>query len=349
MREVKPVTSVVTTIADRCGLTKMRVREALQSDSFTPLKKRRQVLKMAQDLGYFPQGRKKVSSKDEGRVRPKVEVVLTLQLNTAFYSKLLMAIESGLAEHKYDCVIRTVSGEFEEFVMLCDILRVSPETPTLLVGYLPHQQLRTLLEARPHALLVDHTGDPKLALPYSSLSFDNVEASRMMVQHLLERGCQRILLLKGFADHYFSRDVEQGYRKAMAQASRLIEPTLIVETDFSAVSTVEKLYQTLDAGVSFDAVFTSDEMALVVLHTLHKKGLRVPDDVAVAGCDGLPFGRYTLPSLSTVVLDYQQLGRMAVEHILKFKSPPKEVTHRAGPLPRLEERDSTNFNPKRKK
>jgi DNA-binding LacI/PurR family transcriptional regulator len=37
--------------------------------------------------------------------------------------------------------------------------------------------------------------------------------------------------------------------------------------------------------------------------------------MAVAGCDGLPFGRYTIPSLTTILLDHAQLGRMAVEHI----------------------------------
>lgn len=345
IREVKPENSVVSTIAERVGLSRMKVMEALHSDTFTPAKTRSRVLEMARDLGYSPRNRKKDESKREGGVRRKVEVVLTLQLNSAFYSKLLMAIARDLAENNYDCVIRKTSGEFEEFVSLCDTLRVCKETPLILVGYLPHQQLRTLLEARPHALLVDHTGDPKLTLPYSSISFDNIEASRMMVQHLLEKGCRRILLMRGFADHYFSRDMEKGYHTAMRQAGLVVDSKLIVETDFTAKGAVEKLHHTVEAGVFFDAVFTSDEMALAVLHALHKKGIRVPDDAAVAGCDGLPFGRYTMPSLSTVVLDYYHLGRMAVEHILSHTYPPMDVTNRTGPLPRLEVRDSTNYTP----
>jgi len=340
--EIQSKGATIQEIADFCAVSSMTVSRALRSDQSVSVETRNRILKAAETLGYQPRVRmgrpRQVKSAKKTSI---VEVIFGVQLHTAFYSELLTAIEAELAEHKHDCVIRTSTGGFEEFVVLCDVLRVSPETPTLVVGYLPHQQLRTLLEARPHALLVDHTGDPKLALPYASLSFDNVEASRIMIRHLVEKGCQRILLLKGFSDHYFSRDIEQGYREALMQAGQEVDPTLIVETDFTTENTVVKLQEVLDDGLIFDGIFTNDEMALAVLHTLHKRGLRVPEDVAVAGCDGLPFSRYTIPSLSTVVLDYRNLGRLAVETILRQSKDPSYVASRTRLLANLVVREST--------
>ncbi|MEX2606022.1 MAG: hypothetical protein WD708_01650, partial [Kiritimatiellia bacterium] len=57
MPEVKPDNNVVATIAESCGLTEIKVREALHADSLTSLNKRRQILKTAQDPGYFSQVR----------------------------------------------------------------------------------------------------------------------------------------------------------------------------------------------------------------------------------------------------------------------------------------------------
>lgn len=77
-----------------------------------------------------------------------------------------------------------------------------------------------------------------------------------------------------------------------------------------------------------------------VLYALHKRGIRVPDDIAVAGCDGLPLGQYTIPSLTTMLLDYKSLGRMAVENIF-IKERESKTACRIRLLPCVEVREST--------
>jgi DNA-binding LacI/PurR family transcriptional regulator len=332
--------ATVEQLARQCGVSAVTVSRALRADAPVAEATRKRVLKAAEEAGYQPRvrmGRPRRASRAE---RPCIEVVMGLKFHSVFYSVLLTAIERELAEKGHDCIIRSANGGFAAFVRLCEVLRASPHTPTLVVGYLPVQQLRTLLEVRPRALLVDHTGDPRLALPYSSIGFDNTEAARMMVRHLLAAGRRRILLLNGFADHYFAREIDQGYREALAQAGVPADPALIFETDYTPESAVEKLTGALDAGLAFDAVFTNDEMAAAVLYTLRKRGLRVPEDVAVGGCDGLSFGPYLTPPLTTVLLDHVVLGRLAVTHILN-PDPASALPCRTRLLPRLEVREST--------
>ena len=64
--------------------------------------------------------------------------------------------------------------------------------------------------------------------------------------------------------------------------------------------------------------------------------------VAVVGCDGLPFGRYTVPPLTTVQLDQGRLGRTAVKHVLDTeRSEEERCSIRL--LPCLEQRESTQI------
>jgi DNA-binding LacI/PurR family transcriptional regulator len=327
-------------VARQCGVSRMTVTRAFRSDLSVAASTRQKILKTAEKLGYQPRGSMGRPRSAKPAERPTAEVVLGMTVHSAFYSELISSIECALAERKHDCIIRSANGDFEEFVNLCEILHASPDAPTLVAGYLPIRQLRALLEVRPQALLVDHTGDPGLEVPYASISFDNAEAARMMARHLLGIGRKRILLLNGLPGHYFTRDIELGYREALSFAQEDVDEELITEGDFTPESAVERLGKALDNGVLFDAVFANDEMAMAVLQALHRRGIRVPEDVAVAGCDGLPLGRHTIPSLTTILLDHARLGRMAVEHVLNSEEDSANPC-RTRLLPKIEIREST--------
>ena len=145
-----------------------------------------------------------------------------------------------------------------------------------------------------------------------SIGFDNVEAARLATRHLLAMGRKRILLINGFSAHYFTREVAQGYSEALAERGFHVDPQLVFETDFSALQAVAAVSSAIECNLDFDAVLTNDEMAVAVMGTLQRRGRRVPADVAVAGLDGMALGEFLMPSLTTVVLNYSELGRLAV-------------------------------------
>ena len=98
--------------------------------------------------------------------------------------------------------------------------------------------------------------------------------------------------------------------------------------------------QAVDSGLEFDAVFTNDETAIGVLRALHETGRSVPEDVAVAGCDGLAIGLQTTPSLTTVIMDLECMGRMAVERVFSRDDDAAPRYH-VRLLPELVVREST--------
>ena len=186
---------------------------------------------------------------------------------------------------------------------------------TLLVGAFPEKELRAILRALPGSILLDDPGKDVPECVYSIFSFDNEQAAVLAVRHLLERKRRRILLVTGPADHFFAREVESGWRKALEDAGLPADPALAVHTDFTSGDAAEKVGAALDSGLKFDAVFTNDEMAGGVYRALLSRGIRIPGKVAVCGCDGLPVGEQLYPTLSTVILDYRMLAEKVIENL----------------------------------
>ena len=99
----------------------------------------------------------------------------------------------------------------------------------------------------------------------------------------------------------------------------------------------------LDSGVRPDAVFCfNDTLALGAMRALHEHGLRVPDDVAVAGFDDIEDGRFSVPTLTTVAPDKEQIAQLAVDLLAKRLAGGVEAApHELVATYRLEIREST--------
>jgi LacI family transcriptional regulator len=330
-------------IAAACKVTSMTVSLALRGDPKVSKETRSLVIETANKLGYRPQ--------NSGRGRPRrpldqqrltVDLVWGISLAPVnlFYSQLLISIEQELARRGCDCVMRTCTEDYELFLHLCEILRASTAVATMIMGCFPFKQLQTLVDIVPRPMLVDHTGDSRIAKPYEYVAFDNVEAARLAIRHLVDLGHRKILLITGHKDHYFTRDVEVGYREIFRDWEIPLDPELIHYTDFSAVEAYAVVRRAIESGTAFDAIFTTEEMATGALRALYDKQKRIPDDVSVVGCEGLNSGRHTIPALTTVGLDYKQLGRVAVERVLA-EDGTTNVPCRMRLIPSLVVREST--------
>ncbi len=318
----------------------MTVSRALRHDSRVREETRRQIVAAAEKLGYIRAPRMGRPGHPEPGKGGKVELIAGIigRSMAIFHSQLLVAIEQRLAKAGTECVIRTCNGDYEQFLVLLENLRASGADTAILVGSFIPEQLAALLDAVPEAVLLDNPGISPST--HSTFLFDNAEAARLAVNHLAGCGRRRILLLNGLPGHFFSRDIEQGYRTALPAAGLPFDPGLLLHADFTAESAHEVMAHAMDSGLKFDAVFTNDEMAAGVFRALLERGKRIPQDVAVCGCDGLPVGMQLFPRLTTVALDYEELGDMAVEYLLS-PEPDRRNPLRIQLLPRLAIRESS--------
>ena len=108
---------------------------------------------------------------------------------------------------------------------------------------------------------------------------------------------------------------------------------LVINTDFLAAGAAGKMQKLIAKKIAFDGIATNDEMATGIYRVLQENHLKIPQDVAICGCDNLPIGEQLYPELTTIVLDYQELASTAIEHILSGKN--KQISLKTKLAPEL--------------
>jgi DNA-binding LacI/PurR family transcriptional regulator len=88
-------------------------------------------------------------------------------------------------------------------------------------------------------------------------------------------------------------------------------------------------------------VVANDQMAMGAIHALRERGLRVPQDISVAGFDDIPEAAYFGPPLTTIRQDFAKLGRQGVEHLSQRINNPGHQTKQDVIAPQLIVREST--------
>jgi LacI family transcriptional regulator len=161
---------------------------------------------------------------------------------------------------------------------------------------------------------------------YGVLNVDNFGGAHAMVRHLRGVGHSDIAFIAGPENNYDAQQREKGYRAAMAEDASKTK-IHVFEGDF----TEETGYRAGREIVAMEhrphAVFAAnDMMAVGCMHALREAGLRVPQDIALAGFDDIPVARYIAPPLSTVRVRIVELGRSALENVAAILENPDHQT-----------------------
>jgi LacI family transcriptional regulator len=153
----------------------------------------------------------------------------------------------------------------------------------------------------------------------SVVAMDNHLGGRLATQHLLDQGCRTIGHISGPLSWWEARQRKAGWEAALQESGLRPQTHHWIEGNWSSSSGEEAMARLGEGYPEIDAVFVAnDQMALGVLAYAHRHGLRVPQDLAVVGFDGIPEAAYFWPPLTTVHQDLYQLGRTAVARLVKM-------------------------------
>ena len=159
-------------------------------------------------------------------------------------------------------------------------------------------------------------GRPDSESPFPAVDLPDEPGVRETVQHLQSLGHRRIGYVAGDATMLHSLRRRESFVAAMVTAELSTE--LVENTDFSPAQAASATHRLLGRALPPTAImYASDPMALAGLSVAHALGLRLPDDLSVAGFDGTDIARYVFPALTTVVSDPVAWGRAAADTLLR--------------------------------
>ena len=135
---------------------------------------------------------------------------------------------------------------------------------------------------------------------------------RQAVEHLAARGHRRIGMIDGAGDPLNARRVS--FLTVTRELGLDVDESRVEDTACSMEGGVAGMHRLLDRKPDTTAVFTyNDILAVGALRALHSRGVRVPEDCAVVGFDGLPLGELVEPPITSVYVDIQRMGELAVD------------------------------------
>ncbi len=175
-----------------------------------------------------------------------------------------------------------------------------------------------------------------------NVTLDNYQAGALAGKHLLEVGCRRIATVTGNFNINLARDRHAGFVASLAKRGVKFDENLLWEGTFSYQSGIDGVNYFLDKGIAFDGLWGQNDMvAAGAISTLVKRGIRVPEDVAVMGMDDVGFSAMYNPAITTISQPFAEMCDTAVEYIDKLTSGEAIAQNKVRLSPAIVIRDST--------
>ena len=154
---------------------------------------------------------------------------------------------------------------------------------------------------------------------FHTIIFDQAGAVQTMMNHLISYGHRKIACITGSSKRSSNQARLAGYQTALKQYAIPFNPNIVIAGDYGLQDGYDACQELLRSQEPFTALFAfNDDMALGALKALTEAGIRVPEQVSIAGIDNTPMTRFSQPPLSTIDLPIQEMTKYAVETALKL-------------------------------
>ncbi len=317
-------------VAARAGVSVATVSRVLAGNYPVLAATRNKVLRAVRELDYVPNAHARALS----AARPGAIAIVVDSVAMPFYAYIAQAVEEQAALEGRLSLICTTGGDPGRELSIVQLLREQRAEAVILVGsVVVDAEYRKRMSEYAHSLAAAGSrlvlcGRPPLGegVPALVVGFDNTGGAHALTGHLLSAGHRRILYLGSRPGHSTSDGRVAGYRAALAEHGVPADPALEVEAEFSRTSGRAALARRLAAGPpDFTAIFAGNDLvAAGAVQALREHGLRVPDDMSIAGYDDVPPAADL--GLTTVHLPHDELGRAAVRVALAPEPPTEPLT-----------------------
>lgn len=297
-------------IADFIGISKMTVSRFLRDPNLVSKPLQLQISAAIDELGYIPNKAPDMLS----NAKSNAIGVLLPSLTNQVFAEVLKGIELVTDKHRYQTMIaHTGYNPEKEEMRLRSLLAYNID------GLILTERTHTAATRK----MIEISGVPVVEIMDSvspcidmAVGFDNYEVTKNMVNRMIKKGHKHIAYFSARQD---DRSIirQQGYEQTMRDAG--LSPKTFATKESSSYSLGKQLlYQALKEYPQIDGVFsTNDDLALGVLFECQRLGIKVPEQLAIAGFHGHDVGQVVTPKLASILTPRIEIGQKSAEMLLK--------------------------------
>ncbi len=319
MAEPKKVKGTLTIydVASRAGVSIASVSRVLNGQGSPREETRERVMRAVRDLSFVRDGAARALSNGLKEVvgvvfRRGGEQLLEGEDESFLYIDVInRGIEVGAQRRGFDLLISSVGFSDDNVATRIAALAGKADGLILHDRMLSAVGIARLADMVP---IVTLAGSPTPAS--INVRCDNESGIRTLIRHLaIDHGYRSLGYVSGRSDSPDNRTRARAFETESAAAGAEIDAGSIWEGNYSAAGGANVIESLLDAGRKLPRAIlcANDQTALGVMHALGRRGIRVPEDVAITGFDDVPVARHLHPPLTTIRQPMQELGATAFE------------------------------------
>lgn len=277
----------------------------------------RQAMKELENEGYLYRVRGKgtfVKAKNPG-ISKKIALIIfdTEYATHPLVAGMIRGLDAVLCEHGYmlDILASRRTG------LETDIVKLANDYAGFIIGawQIDRQIIKTMMQKHiPHLFVKNYFP----GLKENAVLIDYEKAGIMITEHLAELEHKNIALFYAGEDISISRDFKKGVVTSCLDNGIKLRRENIVDVGFDcdkaseAVDSLTKSQDRVSAIITMD-----DDIAAAVIRRLNEKGLNIPGNISLTGCNDMPIASLLSPALTSIAIPIDKLGREAAEALLK--------------------------------
>lgn len=297
--------ATIRDVALRAQVSVATVSRALNGFENVSEEARERVSNAVRELGYVPHAGARSLSLSKTNA---IGVVLP-DLHGEFFSEIVRGMDREASRQGYLLLLSNLHGSSEQASLALRAMHGRVDGLIVMAPHLKADDLSAALPSKLPSILIN-TRDSSGSR--AAIHLDNAAGVRAVVDHLAALGRRRLVHVGGPQGNIDADERATAFRIVCEERDFDCE---VLHGDFEEASGQRAVEQLLKSGEIFDALFAAnDNMAIGAMLALRAAGLRVPEDVAVAGFDDIPLARHL--GLTTVRVRIAELGERALARLL---------------------------------
>jgi LacI family transcriptional regulator len=285
----------------------------------------KRIRKIIEELNYQPN----VVARSMITKRSHTIGLILPDIRNPFFSDLAKGVEDVCNKYAFGCFLCNTDGEQAKEDKYVQLLKGRVADGILFTTQNIEESNEVFLEFQrtgfPFCFIERYIDDmPDVPGVY----FDNFNGAMLLTEHLLDLGHRKIAFITGPLATHNARQRRDGYLAALKDRGIAGDEALIVQGNYKFDGGYAGVSELMDIrGKSFTALFASNDlMALGALQNLESRGLKVPDDISVAGIDHIVYPPVLKPTVTTIEIPAYRMGVAAAELLFSFmqKKPVEE-------------------------
>jgi LacI family transcriptional regulator len=299
-------------VAEKAQVSPTTVSHVINNTRFVSEDVRDRVLAVMKELGYRPNA---LARSLRRGITFTIGLILPDSANP-FFAEVGRSIEESAFQYGYNVILCNTEGSYDREQIYVDLLIEKQVDGLIFVAAGDQSEsLRSLLEEDVLVVLIDRRVP---GIDVDVVLSDNRQGGYLATRHLIDLGHSRIACLAGPSNVTPSSERVTGYLQALREAGLAPDEKLIVSGNFRAESGFQIIQDLLRLPEPPTAVFASNDlMAIGAMRAAAQNGLRVPEDISIVGFDDIELASYVIPALTTVRQPKSEMGKAAVELLIR--------------------------------